>query len=231
MKMSFGNRIGFKSCGAVGANWYNTMTYDFIVAELDSETDAPYALKIGMTTTEPEIVLDNERATIDELISLNDSTLEGVFPTKVTTKKDEIQPFSYNSGSTASPTVKIARPRVLIPVFPGTNCEYDTARVFNEAGAESEIFVVRNLTADDTARSVEQFAKKIKESHIVFIPGGFSGGDEPDGSGKFITAFMRNDAVKEEISALLDKRDGLMGGICNGFQALIKLGLVPYGKL
>ena len=231
MKMSFGNRIGFKSCGAVGANWYNTMTYDFIVAELDSETDAPYALKIGMTTTEPEIVLDNERATIDELINLNDSTLEGVFPTKVTTKKDEIQAFSYNSGSTASPTVKIARPRVLIPVFPGTNCEYDTARVFNEAGAESEIFVVRNLTADDTARSVEQFAKKIKESHIVFIPGGFSGGDEPDGSGKFITAFMRNDAVKEEISALLDKRDGLMGGICNGFQALIKLGLVPYGKI
>ena len=231
VKMSFGNNIGFKSCGTVGDNWYNAMMYDFIVAELDSEVDAPYALKIGVTTSEPEIVLDNENATIDELLGLNEATLESVFPTSVPTKKNEIQTFSHSAPSIAAPAVKVARPKVLIPVFPGTNCEYDTAKVFAEAGADAEIFVVRNLSADDTARSVEQFASKVRESQIVFIPGGFSGGDEPDGSGKFITAFMRNEAVKEEITALLEGRDGLMGGICNGFQALIKLGLVPYGKI
>ena len=231
MKMSFGNNIGFKSCGSVGDSWYNTMMYDFIVAELDSETDAPYALKIGVTTSEAEIVLDNESASIDELLSLNEATLESVFPTKTVAEEKAISDFSYNTASNAAPAVKIARPRVLIPVFPGTNCEYDTAKVFLDAGADPEIFVVRNLTADDTARSVEQFAKKVRESQIVFIPGGFSGGDEPDGSGKFITAFMRNAAIKAEIENLLDRRDGLMGGICNGFQALIKLGLVPYGKI
>ena len=231
MKMSFGNNIGFKSCGAVGENWYNTMMYDFIVAELDCETDNTHALKIGITTSSPEIVLDKESATIEELLSLNESTLEGVFPTNVPTKDEKVQTFSYNIGSSAAPAVKTARPKVLIPVFPGTNCEYDTAKVFAYAGADTEIFVVRNLTADDTSKSVEQFAKKVKESQIIFIPGGFSGGDEPDGSGKFITAFMRNAEIKTEIQSLLDKRDGLMGGICNGFQALIKLGLVPYGKI
>jgi len=231
MKMSFGNNIGFKSCGAVGENWYNQMMYDFIVAELDSEVDAPYSMKIGVTTSEPTIALDNESVSIEELIDLNEATLESVFPTKVQAKQENIPTFSYSGGSVASPAIKITRPKVLIPVFPGTNCEYDTAKVFSDAGADAEIFVVRNLTAEDTVRSVEQFAKKVKESQIVFIPGGFSGGDEPDGSGKFITAFMRNDAVKNEITDLLEKRDGLMGGICNGFQALIKLGLVPYGKI
>ncbi len=231
MKMSFGNNIGFKSCGTVGENWYNTMMYDFIVAELDCEIDDPYALKIGVTTSEPKIVLDKESASVDELLHLNEATLESIFPTRVSDKKEDVQSFSYNVGSCAAPAVKVARPKVLIPVFPGTNCEYDTAKVFTDAGADAEIFVVRNLTADDTARSVEQFAIKVRDSQIVFIPGGFSGGDEPDGSGKFITAFMRNQAVKDEITSLLDKRDGLMGGICNGFQALIKLGLVPYGKI
>ena len=231
MKMSFGNNIGFKSCGTVGENWFNTMMYDFIVAELDTETDAPYALKIGITTEEPKIVLDNENATIEELLRLNEATLEGIFPTTVPTKEERVQPFSYNTASVAAPAIKTARPKVLIPVFPGTNCEYDTAKVFVDAGADTEIFVVRNVTADDTSRSVEQFAKKVKDSQIVFIPGGFSGGDEPDGSGKFITAFMRNAEIKAEIESLLNNRDGLMGGICNGFQALIKLGLVPYGKI
>ncbi len=231
MKMSFGNNIGFKSCGTVGENWYNTMMYDFIVAELDGETDSPYALKIGVTTSAPEIVLDNEAAAIEELLNINEATLEEVFRTSVTTKKEEIPSFSCDMRSNAAPAVKTARPKVLIPVFPGTNCEYDTARCFSDANADTEIFVVRNLTADDTARSVEQFAKKIRESQIIFIPGGFSGGDEPDGSGKFITAFMRNAEIKAEIESLLDRRDGLMGGICNGFQALIKLGLVPYGKI
>jgi phosphoribosylformylglycinamidine synthase len=125
----------------------------------------------------------------------------------------------------------VAKPKVLIPVFPGTNCEYDSAKAMDRAGAESKIIVINNLTAEGIARSVEEFAKELKTAQMVFIPGGFSGGDEPDGSGKFITAFFRNGAVKEGVTDLLEKRDGLMCGICNGFQALIKLGLVPYGKI
>ena len=127
-----------------------------------------------------------------------------------------------------SPT-KFAKPRVLVPVFPGTNCEYDTKKAFAREGADVDIFVIKNIK--DVKESVDAFAKKIKESQIIFVPGGFSGGDEPDGSGKFITAFFRNKAIKENVSDLLDIRKGLMGGICNGFQALIKLGLVPYGKI
>jgi len=125
----------------------------------------------------------------------------------------------------------VAKPRVLIPVFPGTNCEYDSARAVMAAGADAEIVVIRNLTADDVAKSVETVSAKIADSQMIFIPGGFSGGDEPDGSAKFITAFFRNPAIKEQVMKLLDDRDGLMCGICNGFQALIKLGLVPYGKI
>jgi len=116
-------------------------------------------------------------------------------------------------------------------VFPGTNCEYDSARAVADAGAEPEIFVVKNMSADAISRSVDTFAEKIKQSQMIFIPGGFSGGDEPDGSGKFITAFFRNGAVKEAVTQLLEERDGLMCGICNGFQALVKLGLVPFGKI
>ena len=129
------------------------------------------------------------------------------------------------------PATAIAKPRVLIPVFPGTNCEYDTARAFIKAGAEPEVMVIRNLTAQAVAESVEAFAEAIDRSQIVFIPGGFSGGDEPDGSGKFITAFFRNPKLRDAVHELLNQRDGLMGGICNGFQALIKLGLVPYGEI
>ena len=125
----------------------------------------------------------------------------------------------------------MAKPKVLIPVFPGTNCEFDSAKVVRDAGAEPEIFVIQNRSAAAISRSVEQFAEKIKDSQVIFIPGGFSGGDEPDGSGKFITAFFRNAAVKEQVTSLLENRDGLMLGICNGFQALVKLGLVPYGTI
>ncbi|MBQ2305316.1 MAG: phosphoribosylformylglycinamidine synthase subunit PurQ, partial [Firmicutes bacterium] len=128
-------------------------------------------------------------------------------------------------------TIAVARPKVLIPVFPGTNCEYDTAKAFSEAGAEPEIFVINNLSSAHVARSVEDFADKVSESQMIFIPGGFSGGDEPDGSGKFITAFFRNPEIRDAVTALLDDRDGLMAGICNGFQALIKLGLLQYGKI
>ena len=129
------------------------------------------------------------------------------------------------------PSIKVAKPRVLIPVFPGTNCEYDTARQFEQAGAEAEVFVINNLSSHGIQESVKTFTEHIKNSQIIMIPGGFSGGDEPDGSGKFITSFFRNPSIKEEVHNLLKNRDGLMLGICNGFQALVKLGLVPYGEI
>ncbi len=230
MKMSFGNSIGFKSVSGMENNWHLGL-WGFLVAELTEEVSLPGVMKIGQTTADAVIDLDGDRATIDELYALNTATLEDVYPTKAAEKAVDIPAFAYTAGCTAAPAVKVARPKVLIPVFPGTNCEFDSARAVERAGAEADIVVIRNLTADDVARSVETVAKKIADSQIVFIPGGFSGGDEPDGSGKFITAFFRNPAVKEQVTRLLEERDGLMLGICNGFQALIKLGLVPYGKI
>ena len=231
MKMSFGNAIGFKANDAVGDQWYQGMMYDFIVAELTEDVDACCATKIGETTAEPVIDLGSEKATVAELLAINEGVLADVYPTDAPAEGGALPTFSYTKGYTAAPAVKCAKPRVLIPVFPGTNCEYDSARAMVEAGAEAEIVVIRNLTADDVARSVETVAGKLADSQMVFIPGGFSGGDEPDGSAKFITAFFRNPEVKAEVTRLLENRDGLMLGICNGFQALIKLGLVPYGKI
>ena len=231
MKMSFGNRIGFASNGTVGERWYDAAMYGFIVAELSEEVEMTGVIKIGMTTAEQKIVLDGDSATIDELLAINDGVLEDVYPTFVKETEKEIPAFAFTGNAAKAPAVKCAKPKVLIPVFPGTNCEFDSARAAMAAGADAEIVVIRNLTADDVARSVEEVSDKIADSQIVFIPGGFSGGDEPDGSAKFITAFFRNPAIKEQVTKLLDDRDGLMCGICNGFQALIKLGLVPYGKI
>ena len=147
-------------------------------------------------------------------------------------KDDSLSKGGKGSSADVSFNVNTGKgPAVLIPVFPGTNCEYDTAKAFRDAGANPEIFIIKNLSQDDVIKSVEGFAAATKRSQIIFIPGGFSAGDEPDGSGKFITAFFRNDEIKEAVSDLLDERKGLMAGICNGFQALIKLGLVPYGKI
>ncbi|MBQ7769144.1 MAG: phosphoribosylformylglycinamidine synthase [Oscillospiraceae bacterium] len=231
MKMSFGNRIGFKSCGNVGDSWHANGLYGFIVAELAEDVDLPGVLKMGETTADATITLDGDSAAIEELLAINEGVLENVYSTKVAEKETELPTFNHNGICTKAPAIKCAKPKVLIPVFPGTNCEFDSARAVMTAGAEAEIVVIRNLTADDVARSVESVSKKIADSQMIFIPGGFSGGDEPDGSAKFITAFFRNPAVKEQVTKLLDDRDGLMCGICNGFQALIKLGLVPYGKI
>ena len=230
MKMSFGNNIGFASTADLKENWHLGM-WGFIVAELSEDVEIPGVMKIGTTTEEPVIKLDDDSATIKELYELHTATLEDVYPTKAKEDKGEIPTYSFEGKCEASPANKVAKPKVLIPVFPGTNCEYDSARAVEKAGGEAEIFVIRNLTAEDVAKSVERFSAKVRESQIIFIPGGFSGGDEPDGSAKFITAFFRNPAVKEAVTDLLDNRDGLMCGICNGFQALIKLGLVPYGKI
>ena len=139
--------------------------------------------------------------------------------------------FEFKASEYPAPAIKTAKPKVLIPAFPGTNCEFDSAKAVRDAGAEPQILVINNLSAAGIQRSVENFANELKTSQMIFIPGGFSGGDEPDGSGKFITAFFRNAAIKEGVTELLQNRDGLMCGICNGFQALIKLGLVPYGKI
>ena len=157
--------------------------------------------------------------------------MEQVYPCNIPAPADKAENVSCEAKSWPAPAVRRVKPRVLIPAFPGTNCEYDSAKAVEDAGAEAKITVINNLNAEGIARSVETFAREIRESQIIFIPGGFSGGDEPDGSAKFITAFFRGDAVKEAVTDLLEKRDGLMCGICNGFQALIKLGLVPFGRI
>jgi len=227
MKMSFGNSIGFKANPEAGLNY--GAAYGQIIAELTEEIEG--AELIGWTTAEETITYGAETVSISELYQLNTAVLENVYPTKTRETDKAIPAFSSEAVTRVAPAVKVAKPKVLIPVFPGTNCEYDSARAVMAAGADADIVVIRNLTADDVARSVETVASKIAESQMIFIPGGFSGGDEPDGSAKFITAFFRNPAIKEQVTRLLDDRDGLMCGICNGFQALIKLGLVPYGKI
>ncbi|MBQ7341149.1 MAG: phosphoribosylformylglycinamidine synthase [Oscillospiraceae bacterium] len=225
MKMSFGNDIGFESY-PVAAQY---PAYGMILAELTEDCDC--GTLIGHTTAEPIINYGGETVAISELYELNTAVLEKVYPTKTKETDRKITAFCSDGACNIAPAVKVAKPKVLIPVFPGTNCEYDSAKAVMAAGGEAEIVVIRNLTAEDVARSVETVANKIADSQMIFIPGGFSGGDEPDGSAKFITAFFRNPAIKEQVTKLLDQRDGLMCGICNGFQALIKLGLVPYGKI
>jgi len=227
MKMSFGNSIGFTYNPEAGLQY--GAEYGTIIAELTEEIEG--AELIGWTTGEPVITYGQETVSIEDLYALNTAVLENVYPTKTVETKEPIPAFSSEAQTRVAPAVKVAKPKVLIPVFPGTNCEYDSARAVMNAGGEADIVVIRNLTAEDVARSVETVAAKIAESQMIFIPGGFSGGDEPDGSAKFITAFFRNPAIKEQVGKLLDDRDGLMCGICNGFQALIKLGLVPYGKI
>ena len=226
MQMAFGNRIGFRAEGE--RDWYVPMS-GAILAELTEETED--AVRLGVTTAEEAIDLGREYTSLTDLLAWNEAVLEDVYPTKTDGEKRPVQLISFTAENRAAPALRTAGPKALIPVFPGTNCEYDTARALREAGAEAEIFVLRNLTAEDVQRSVEGFAAALRSAQMLILPGGFSGGDEPDGSAKLITAFLRNPAVREQVMALLDQRDGLMLGICNGFQALIKLGLVPFGKI
>ncbi|MBR1457118.1 MAG: phosphoribosylformylglycinamidine synthase [Oscillospiraceae bacterium] len=227
MNMAFGNEIGFEA-QVDGLDWYAPMP-GAIVAELDE--DCADALLLGRTKAEPTVTIGGDAASIAELLAINDGVLEKVYPTRVDEGAQTPPAPAFTAARKAAPAVRLARPKALIPVFPGTNCEYDTQRALLDAGCDAEIQVVCNLSADDVARSVERFAEALAQAQLVVIPGGFSGGDEPDGSAKFITAFFRNPAVKEQVEALLQRRDGLMLGICNGFQALIKLGLVPYGRI
>ena len=229
LKSALGNKIGFKFNSDVSVKELFEYNYGAFILELNGEEEVGETL--GYTTEEKVIMLGDNVLDLSELQAIYENKLEPIYSCNIETRKQDLKNFSYVSDRVIAPSIKVVRPKVLIPVFPGTNCEFDTAKAFRDAGADPSIFVIHNLTSDDVAYSVEQFAKKCKESQIVFIPGGFSGGDEPDGSGKFITAFFRNAEVKERVDELLNNRDGLMGGICNGFQALVKLGLVPYGKI
>ena len=226
LKMCMGNGLGFEYSDITNEDIFG-YKYGAFIVEATEEIDAKL---IGTVTEKACIVKAGEAVELKELSKAYEQKLESVFPVKENGGKI-LETFSYEAKERVAPAIKVAKPKVLIPVFPGTNCEFDTAKVMEDAGAEAEIFVINNLTSDGIKRSVEDFSKKLALSQMVFVPGGFSGGDEPDGSGKFIMAFFRNAQVKEEVERLLGQRDGLMAGICNGFQALVKLGLVPYGKI
>ena len=228
-KMLIGNGLGFVFDEGITLEELFGYAYGSFILEVDAEKALGKTL--GVITDKASLIYRNESLSLSYLEGRYEAKLEGVYPTRVKEEKEAPQPISYTARTAKAPAIAVNKPRVLIPVFPGTNCEYESAKAAERAGAEAEIFVINNLSADGVARSVDAFAKRLSDAQIVFIPGGFSGGDEPDGSGKFITAFFRNAAVKEATEALLQKRDGLMLGICNGFQALIKLGLVPYGKI
>ena len=227
MKMSFGNEIGF-TAETAALDW-NTLRPGAIVAELTEDVDC--AVKLGVTTAEPVITIGEDTASIAELLRLNEEVLETVYPTRTAADETPVPVLSAPAVSRVTPKVGAAVPRVLIPVFPGTNCEYDSARAVRRAGLAPEILVMNNQSPQGVADSVSRFAQAARKSQIIFVPGGFSGGDEPDGSAKFITAFFRNPEVRDATMDLLKNRDGLMLGICNGFQALIKLGLVPFGEI
>ncbi|MBE6782739.1 MAG: phosphoribosylformylglycinamidine synthase [Ruminococcaceae bacterium] len=229
MKMCFGNDIGFEYNAEISNDEIFGYNYGAFVLEMADDTQV--GILLGKTTEEKAIVKGNEKVCLNNLLKIYEDKLEPIYSCNIETEGKEIPAFSFEASERKAPAIKVAKPKVLIPVFPGTNCEYDSAKAMEYAGAEAEIIVLNNLTADGITRSVERFAKSLETAQMIFVPGGFSGGDEPDGSGKFITAFFRNAAVKEGVTNLLENRDGLMCGICNGFQALIKLGLVPYGKI
>lgn len=229
LKMAMGNMIGFRFESIIPKSLIFEYNYGGFVLELKDDTNI--GITLGYTTADKVIDYKCDTVLLKNLINDYEEKLESVYSCNIPSENKQIPKFDYKASSYPMPVIKTAKPRVLIPVFPGTNCEYDSAKAVERAGAEAEIFVINNLTPQGVTESVKKFADKVKQSQIIFIPGGFSGGDEPDGSGKFITAFFRNGAVKEEVTKLLEERDGLMCGICNGFQALIKLGLVPYGKI
>ncbi len=229
MKMAFGNGLGFAWDDSVTLEQMFGYSYGSFVLEVLPEVAA--GTPIGYVTEDASLSFGGKKLEMSTLLKAYEDKLESVFTCNIPNAGRNMETFSYTAEKRVAPAIKVAKPKVLIPVFPGTNCEFDSAKAVRDAGADPRIMVLNNLTADGIARSVESFASELKTAQMVFVPGGFSGGDEPDGSGKFITAFFRNAAIKEEVTNLLERRDGLMCGICNGFQALIKLGLVPYGKI
>ena len=240
-KMSFGNKIGFKFNEhiEIDESILFGASYGNIILELKDDTKEVleslkgYNYKIlGNTIKEKSIFIKNEEIDIDFIHSKYCEVLEPIFPTKVEMIKEKIETISFITDTKDCKSgISLASPKVFIPTFPGTNCEYDSARIFEKAGAKTSIKVFKNLTDKDIESSIDSMVEEIKSSQIIMLPGGFSAGDEPDGSGKFIATVFRNPKIAEAVNEFLTKKDGLMLGICNGFQALIKLGLVPYGKI
>lgn len=241
-KMCFGNGIGFEFDGRIAPKELFSPMYGSIILETGEGEDCEKLLEglkysvIGHTIENGIIRVNDTVIELDTALGKWQKSIERIFPTKTDEVAEKLENLAYSreTGNTArhSPAhLKIARPRVFIPVFPGTNCEYDSAKAFERAGAIADVTVVRNLTPLDIEETISVMRQKISQSQIVMLPGGFSAGDEPDGSGKFIATAFRNPYIKDAIMDLLKNRDGLMLGICNGFQALIKLGLVPYGEI
>lgn len=228
-KMCMGNKIGFSF---TKQEKLFTPMYGSFILELVEEVANAKLEELGHTIAEKEIrISQNEVLNLEEVITLWERPLEKVFPTKVTTLAEAIPEVKSDKTPVLRAKVQIAKPRVFIPVFPGTNCEYDSAKAFEDAGAIVNTTVFRNLKPEYIEESINEFEKQIKEAQIIMFPGGFSAGDEPDGSGKFIASIFRNPRLKEAIYRHLNEKDGLMLGICNGFQALVKLGLLPYGEI
>jgi phosphoribosylformylglycinamidine synthase len=235
-KMVFGNRIGFEFADQIGLDRLFAPDYGSLLLELSSGIDPAvwngidYVL-LGRTQAAAAISVNGIRIDISRLLESWEAPLENVFPTRTDSPAAVPQSFAYRAAKAGKPQMAVVKPRVFIPVFPGTNCEYDTRRAFERAGAQVETLVLRNLTPAAVEASIQAMVKAVDDAQIVMLPGGFSAGDEPDGSGKFIAAVFRNPRLQEAVMRLLKERDGLMLGICNGFQALIKLGLVPYGEI
>ena len=232
-KMAFGNEIGVKLNDDLSLDSLIEKNYGNIILEVDNQI--ANSLKdvriIGHTTLEKNVTYKNEKITLDEAYSVYENVLEDVYPSKISAPTEALNYKICNERVLSHASKKYDEVNVVIPVFPGTNCEYDSKRAFEKAGAKVELVLIRNKTKEDIKDSIDNLTKAINKAQIVMIPGGFSAGDEPEGSGKFIATVLRNEKVKDAISDLLDNREGLMIGICNGFQALIKLGLLPYGKI
>ena len=235
--MCFGNKLGFKFEYSPELEELQLFEkgYGSLILELADSVNVntldSRLLLLGEVTENSSVTYGDSVISVEEMLAVWRKTLDNVFPEKAADTSDNVNIPLYNEVNRKSPAVKIAKPRVFIPVFPGTNCEYDTIKAFEKEGAIATPFIFKNLSASDIEESVAEMKKLIDNAQIIMIPGGFSGGDEPDGSGKFIATAFRNPVIKEAVDNLLNKRDGLMLGICNGFQALIKLGLVPYGEI
>ncbi|MGI6696966.1 MAG: phosphoribosylformylglycinamidine synthase [Christensenellales bacterium] len=225
--MAVGNGIGFRFADDWDKETLFDEAYGSLILEMAEGETAGELL--GHTITAPSLCLGDESLALDAFLDIYHRKLEGVYPLQTSSAHQEAPRIT--SHQTAPKDPRIAKPRVLLPVFPGTNCELDTARAFEAAGAVADIFIIKNRTPHEVAQSIAEAARRIREAQIVLIPGGFSGGDEPDGSGKFITAFLRSAPVKEAVLDLIKSRQGLLGGICNGFQALVKVGLLPFGDI
>ena len=229
-KMCIGNKIGFQFDSFDKNVFYPY--YGSFVIELKEEVNSDKLQVLGKTIEDEQIIVNEDvKLELEELIQVWEEPLEKVFPTKVKIEERPLENILSDKSSILIAKNKIAKPKVLIPVFPGTNCEYDLTKAFEDAGGEVVTTVFKNLKPKDIEESIEEIAKQINEAQIIMLPGGFSAGDEPDGSGKFIATVFRNPKIKEAVHKHLYEQDGLMLGICNGFQALIKLGLLPYGKI